>query len=179
VTRKFVDKTKGTKAKILDTRKTTPNLRILEKYAVKTGGGLNHRQTLVDAILIKDNHLRAGRFLNQGKLDEERLGKCIRHLRNLPTVKIEIEVETLDEFKAILKYKPHVVMLDNFIPSQIREAVKFRNQHFPKIKLEASGGISMENVKEIAEAGVDFISIGSLTHSPKAIDFSLEIIEHR
>jgi nicotinate-nucleotide pyrophosphorylase (carboxylating) len=175
ITKIFVDKTKGTKAKILDTRKTTPNLRILEKYAVRVGGGYNHRKTLVDAILIKDNHLRAGKFIQKGILDEKRMAKCIRYVKRLPVVKVEIEVENLQEFKKVIKYKPDIVMLDNFKPGLIRRAVVFRNKYFPCVKLEASGGINLNNVRAIAKTGVDFISIGSLTHSPKAIDFSLEV----
>ncbi|MDP2922129.1 MAG: carboxylating nicotinate-nucleotide diphosphorylase [Candidatus Omnitrophota bacterium] len=176
-TRSFVNRTKRTTVKILDTRKTTPNLRILEKYAVQVGGGYNHRKALVDAILIKDNHLRAGKFIRKGKLDEIRMAKCLSYVKNLPSIKVEIEVETLDEFKKVIKYKPDVVMLDNFKPKQMKKAVKFRQKYFPKVKLEASGGINLENVRRIAKTGVDFISIGSLTHSPKAIDFSLEIID--
>lgn len=176
-TKIFVDKTKGTKAKILDTRKTTPNLRVLEKYAVRMGGGCNHRKTLVDAILIKDNHLRAGKFIQKGILDEKRMAKCIRYVKRLPIVKVEIEVENLQEFKKVIKYKPDIVMLDNFKPGLIKRAVIFRNKYFPRVKLEASGGINLSNVRAIAKAGVDFISIGGLTHSPKAIDFSLEIVD--
>ncbi len=177
ITAKFVSQTKGTPAKILDTRKTTPGLRVLEKYAVKIGGGYNHRKSLGDAILMKDNHLRAGRFIREdGRLDEIRMAKCISYLRTLPSKKIEIEVESLDDFKAIVKYKPDVIMLDNFNILGMRKAVKFRNKYFPRVKLEASGGVRLENVRKIAKSGVDYISIGSLTHSPKAIDFSLEII---
>jgi nicotinate-nucleotide pyrophosphorylase (carboxylating) len=179
VTKAFVKRIKGTKARILDTRKTTPNLRDLEKYAVRVGGGFNHRLSLVDAILVKDNHLRAGKFIRKGKLDEERMAKCIAYVKTLPAVKIEIEVETLEEFKKVIKYKPRVVMLDNFKPGQMKEAVRWRNGYFPKVKLEASGGINIKNVRKIAQTGVDFISVGSLTHSPKAIDFSLEIIDRK
>jgi nicotinate-nucleotide pyrophosphorylase (carboxylating) len=176
-TRKFVNRIRKTKAKILDTRKTTPNLRTLEKYAVRIGGGYNHRKTLGEAILIKDNHLRAGKFIRKGKLDELRMAKCIAYLRTLPSIKVEIEVENFEEFERVIKYKPDVVMLDNFPLKQLMGAVKFRNKYFPKVKLEASGGVSLENVKRIAQSGVDFISIGSITHSPKAIDFSLEVLD--
>ncbi|MDD4955015.1 MAG: carboxylating nicotinate-nucleotide diphosphorylase [Candidatus Omnitrophica bacterium] len=174
-TREFVDKCRGTKAKILDTRKTTPNLRVLEKYAVRIGGGFNHRKSLGEAILIKDNHLRAGRFMKDGRLDAIKMAKCISYVRTLPSVKTELEVETLHDFKAIIKYKPDIVMLDNFDVKNMRKAVKYRNKNFPQVTLEASGGVKLENVRKIAKSGVDFISIGSLTHSPKAIDFSLEI----
>jgi len=177
ITAKFVTQTKGTNAKILDTRKTTPGLRVLEKYAVKVGGGYNHRKSLGDAILMKDNHLMAGKFIREdGRLDEMRMAKCISYLRTIPSMKIEIEIESFEDFKAIVKYKPDVIMLDNFNIVGMRKAVKFRNKYFPQVKLEASGGVRLENVRKIAKSGVDFISIGSLTHSPKAIDFSLEII---
>ncbi|MCM8787031.1 MAG: carboxylating nicotinate-nucleotide diphosphorylase [Candidatus Omnitrophica bacterium] len=175
-TRNFVDKIKGTKAKILDTRKTTPNLRILEKYAVRVGGGVNHRKRLDTAVLIKDNHLRAGKFLTNGKIDEKRLSKCILHLKKIYSLKVEIEVETFEEFLSVIKYKPTVVMLDNFSLKQMRQATNYRDKYYPSVKLEASGGINLKNVHKIAKTGVDFISIGSITHSPKAIDFSLEVL---
>ncbi|MCM8819438.1 MAG: carboxylating nicotinate-nucleotide diphosphorylase [Candidatus Omnitrophica bacterium] len=175
-TRNFVDKIKGTKAKILDTRKTTPNLRVLEKYAVRVGGGFNHRKRLDTAVLIKDNHLRAGKFLVDGKIDENRLSKCILHLKKVYSLKVEVEVETYSEFLSVIKYKPDVVMLDNFSLKQMRQAVKYRDKYYPQVKLEASGGINLKNVRTIAKTGVDFISIGSITHSPKAIDFSLEVL---
>ena len=178
-TKEFVNRCRGTKAEILDTRKTTPNLRVLEKYAVRIGGGLNHRKSLGEAILIKDNHLRAGKFMRNNRLDAVKMAKCISYVRTLPSVKVEIEVETLEDFKAIIKYKPDVVMLDNFDIKNMRKAVKFRDKNFTHVKLEASGGVRLENVRQIAKSGVDFISIGSLTHSPKAVDFSLEVIQHR
>lgn len=177
VTKKFVDNIKGTHAKILDTRKTTPTLRNLEKYAVKMGGGVNHRRALEEAILVKDNHLRAGKFIQGNKVNKERIGKCLAYLHKIPNVKLEIEVETLEEFENVIKHRPDVVMLDNFGVSNMKEAVKYRNKYFPRVKLEASGGVRLENVASIAKTGVDFISIGSLTHSPKAVDFSLEILD--
>jgi len=178
-TNDFVRRCRGTKAKILDTRKTTPNLRVLEKYAVRTGGGFNHRKSLGEAILIKDNHLRAGKFMKNGRLDAVKMAKCISYVRTLPSIKTELEVETLHDFKAIIKYKPDIVMLDNFDVQSMRKAVKFRNKYFPQVMLEASGGVKLENVRKIAKSGVDFISIGSLTHSPKAIDFSLEVVSSK
>ena len=176
LTDKFVQKTKGTKACLLDTRKTTPTLRKIEKYAVRVGGGVNHRGKLDEAILIKDNHLRAAKFLVKGKMDSEKIGECIKNIRRKTNLKIEIEVESINEFKSVAKYRPDVVMLDNFNPSTLIKAVKFRNQNYPKIKLEASGGINLNNIKGFAKTGVDFISVGSITHSAPAIDFSLEII---
>jgi nicotinate-nucleotide pyrophosphorylase (carboxylating) len=190
LTRKFTEKVRGTSAKIMDTRKTTPALRELEKYAVKIGGGYNHRMNLNETILIKDNHLRAERIVYYSKshihkkktsfhwrkLDEEKIRKLISKLRALSSTKIEIEVENLKEFKGVIKYKPDIVMLDNFSLPQLKKAVIFRNKHYPQIKLEASGGINLANVGATASTGVDFISVGSITHSPKAIDFSLEIL---
>ncbi|MEI8350522.1 MAG: carboxylating nicotinate-nucleotide diphosphorylase [Candidatus Omnitrophota bacterium] len=177
ITRRFVHQVRGTHAVILDTRKTTPTLRNLEKYAVRIGGGRNHRKSLGEAILIKDNHLRAGRFIRHGVFDEKRMAKFISYVRTIPSMRIEIEVENLEHFRRVIKYKPDIIMLDNFIPRAMRKAVIFRNKKFPKVKLEASGGVGLDNVRRIASTGVDFISIGSITHSSKAIDFSLEIID--
>jgi len=175
-TANFVEKIKNTNVKILDTRKTIPNLRILQKYAVKIGGGFNHRKALSDAILIKDNHLRAGKYIKDGKLDEERLAKCLYYLRNFKVNKIEIEIENFEEFKKVIKYTPDIIMLDNFPIKEIKRAVEYRNKYYPNIKLEASGGINLDNVLDVAKTGVDYISIGALTHSVKAIDFSLEVL---
>jgi len=174
-TREFVKTVSKTKAKILDTRKTTPNLRNLEKYAVKMGGGHNHRKTLSDGILIKDNHLRILGCIKGNSLNEEKIRQSILCLRKWRRKKIEIEVENLKEFKSIIKYKPDIVMLDNFNVVSLRAAVIYRNKYYPKIKLEASGGIKLKNIREIAKTGVDFISLGRITHSSPAIDFSLEI----
>jgi len=171
----FVEKIKGTKARLLDTRKTTPLLRSLEKYSVRVGGGYNHRGSLSDGIIIKDNHLRASKCLEKGKLNEKRLIDTIQLMKKKTHLKIEIEVESLSEFKAALKTKPHVIMLDNFNLAQLKEAVSLRDKQFPSVKLEASGGITVANIVQVAASGVDFISVGSITHSPKAIDFSLEI----
>ncbi|MDD5195152.1 MAG: carboxylating nicotinate-nucleotide diphosphorylase [Candidatus Omnitrophica bacterium] len=176
-TQEFVKRVKGTPTKILDTRKTTPNLRTLEKYAVRTGGGYNHRTNLQEAILIKDNHLRAGKFIRKGIFDEVRMAKCISYLRTLAGIKLEIEVESLSEFKGVVKYAPDIIMLDNFPLANLKKAVLFRNKHYPIVKLEASGGINLTNISAVAKTGVDFISIGSITHSPKAIDFSLEVLD--
>lgn len=168
----FAAKTKPYKTKILDTRKTLPGLRELEKYAVKCGGGFNHRFGLSDMVLIKDNHKKA-------------LGKSYK-IQNLIELarqknknkKIEIEVESLREFKQALCARPDIIMLDNMSLQEIKQAVKFLNS-FPaktKIKLEVSGNVNLNNVNPIARTGVDFISVGALTHSSKAVDMSLEII---
>lgn len=176
LTRAFVNAVRGTSTKIMDTRKTTPNLRILEKYAVRLGGGHNHRKSLEEEILVKDNHLRAGSFIRQGKINEGKIEELIKAAK-ASSLRIEIEVEALHEFKSIIKYKPDVIMLDNFSIAHTRKAVEFRNSNFAGVKLEASGGISLKDVAAVAKSGVDFISVGSITHSPKAIDFSLEILD--
>ncbi|MBU1366369.1 MAG: carboxylating nicotinate-nucleotide diphosphorylase, partial [Candidatus Omnitrophica bacterium] len=143
LTKKFADKIKGTGVKILDTRKTTPNLRALEKYAVRIGGGYNHRMTLAQEVLIKDNHLRVARFINKERLDEERFRNSIFYLRKSTRSKIEVEVESMEVFKKVIKYKPDVVMLDNFSLAQLKKAVVQRDEYFPQVKLEVSGGINL------------------------------------
>jgi nicotinate-nucleotide pyrophosphorylase (carboxylating) len=170
-TRKFVDAVKPHKAKIIDTRKTIPGLRILEKYAVRIGGGFNHRMSLDEMILIKDNHL---------KVVGDRLW-VVGFKKNFPQVKTEIEVKTLKEFNKALKLKPDIIMLDNMIVKDMKRAVLIRNSLSPNTyhltpKLEASGGITLKNVKHVASSGVDMISIGALTHSVNSVDISLEII---
>ena len=176
-TSKFVEKLKGTSTQIMDTRKTTPNLRSLEKYAVRVGGGINHRKGLWDGILIKDNHLRGAGVISRKGFDEEVLKKLLKIIKDNVHHEIEIEVETFWEFKKIIKYKPDIILLDNFQLGEIKKAVHYRNKFFPSIKLEASGGVTLKNIRGVAKAGVDFISIGSMTHSPQAIDFSLEFDE--
>ncbi|MBN2831677.1 MAG: carboxylating nicotinate-nucleotide diphosphorylase [Candidatus Omnitrophica bacterium] len=166
-TREYVEQIEPYKTKISDTRKTLPGLRDLQKYAVRVGGGYNHRMGLDEMILIKDNHI-----------------KVTEGYEKLPSVpkgfKIEIETQNLEEFKHALRFKPDVIMLDNMGLEDIKEAVKIRNNtefksHHPPTQLEASGGIGLNNVKRIAAAGVDIISIGELTDSVKSIDMSLEI----
>jgi len=173
----FVKKIKNTSAKIRDTRKTTPLLRVLEKYAVRVGGGINHRQGLWDGILIKDNHLRAAELIKNKKIKEKEIAELFDIIRKTTSFEIEVEVENLYQFKKIIKHKPDIILLDNFTLSQIIKAVDFRNRFFPQVKLEVSGGVTLENVEKIAQTGVDFIAVGSITHSPKAVDFSLEIDE--
>ena len=159
----FSEKIKGTKAKALDTRKTTPGLRELEKYAVRTGGGVNHRMGLWDQVLIKDNHLALRSI-------EDAVSKAkARHFKN-----IEVEVDNIDDYKKALKSGADIVMLDNMSPAEIRKAVKLVKKG-AKVMLEVSGKVNLENIRSIAKAGVDRISIGALTHSVSSIDFSLEI----
>ncbi|MDD4294864.1 MAG: carboxylating nicotinate-nucleotide diphosphorylase [Candidatus Omnitrophica bacterium] len=176
LTAEFVKLTEGTKAKIMDTRKTTPLLRYIERYAVRIGGGCNHRYSLSDAVLVKDNHLRAAGMMVKNKLDAVTASKIIRNMRKRTSLSIEIEVETLEEFKIFIPTAPDIIMLDNFSVAQIKKAVEYRDKYYPKIILEASGGINLKTVKPIAVTGIDRISLGALTHSTRAVDFSLELI---
>ncbi|MCA9396258.1 MAG: carboxylating nicotinate-nucleotide diphosphorylase [Candidatus Omnitrophica bacterium] len=169
ITKQFVDKVSNTKAKILDTRKTTPLLRKLERYAVRTGGGTNHRFGLFDGVLIKDNHLATIRNTPAGIV---RLAKQ-RVTKNIP---VGIEVKNLEDFESILHSEPHYILLDNFSTEQLAEAVEIRNKTNPLVMLEASGGVNLETVEAIAATGVDRISIGFLTHSVKNIDISMNLI---
>ncbi len=161
----YVEKIKGLKAKIVDTRKTTPCLRFMEKYAVRTGGGCNHRFGLFDGILIKDNHIKAVGSIPKAV----QRAKVSHHLS-----KIEIEVENIRGLRDAIKAGADVVMLDNMSIADMKKAVKLSNG---RVVLEASGGITLENVREVAETGVDLISIGALTHSAPAVDISLKIIK--
>ncbi len=171
LTHRFVQEIAGTKAKILDTRKTTPGWRILEKNAVVHGGGTNHRMGLYDTVMVKDNHLLA-------KSDPDWIQAGIREVnREFPGRKIELEVDNLDQLRRYLGLEGvDVILLDNMGPKQLREAVKIRDKQAPKVNLEASGGVNLETVAEIAASGVDFISAGALTHSARAVDFSLELV---
>ena len=175
LTKKIVDKTKGMKAKIKDTRKTVPNLRKLEKYAVRVGGGYNHRISLSDGIIVKDNHLKAAGYIHRGRLNKQKFCRLVSLLKKKSSFKIEVEVENLSELRGVAIYKPDIIMLDNFSVKNLKTAVKLRNEYYPKIKLEASGGVNLGNVRAIACSGVDYISLGMITDSPCAIDFSLDI----
>jgi len=171
ITRRFVDAIAGTSAVILDTRKTTPGMRTLEKAAVRAGGGQNHRFGLYDMVMVKDNHLAA---------DAAAYAETLRlqvqvFRRDHPEVKVEVEADTLDQVKAFLSIPGiDVILLDNMTPAQMREAVRLRG--LSRVKLEASGGVTLASVREIALTGVDFISSGALTHSAGSIDFSLELL---
>ncbi len=164
MTAKFVELTKHTKAKIIDTRKTTPNLRAFEKYAIRCGGGMNHRFGLDDAILIKDNHIAVCGGIKQA------LQACKAHAGHL--VKIEIEVDGLEQLKEVIAEGADVVLFDNMTPEQMAEGVRMIGG---KMRTEASGGINIESVKAVAEAGVDMISSGALTHSSAILDIGLDI----
>lgn len=167
LTRQFVDAIGKSRAKILDTRKTTPGLRALEKAAVVAGGGANHRSTLSDMVLVKDNHLSAG-----GGLSE--FVSALKQLRQeRPGLKIEVEADRLDQVRAFLEVDGiDVILLDNMEPTEMREAVAAGKG---KVKFEASGGITVKNVRRISATGVDYISVGALTHSARAVDLSLEL----
>jgi len=167
LTRQFVDAVGNHPAKILDTRKTTPGLRALQKAAVVAGGGGNHRSGLYDMVLVKDNHLAALGGLS-GFADQ------IRRLREeRPNVRIEVEADDLEQARAFVEIDGiDVILLDNMVPAQIREALALRRNN---IKFEASGGITLKNVRRIAATGVDYISIGALTNSAPAVDLGLEM----
>ena len=168
LTSKFIEQVKHTKAKIIDTRKTAPGLRLPDKKAVKTGGGENHRFGLYDMFLIKDNHIEtAGSITNAVKSCKLYNEKSGDHF------KIEIETKNIDEVKEAINCNVDIIMLDNFDIRNMTEAVKLING---KCKVEASGGVTLQTVKSIAETGVDFISVGALTHSVKALDISLELL---
>lgn len=169
VTNKFVDTVRGTNTKITDTRKTVPGLRILDKLAVQIGGGVNHRFGLDDMVLIKDNHIAAAGGISAA------IEKCQAYLQQKKfKVKIEVETKNLAEVTEALTHKSiDRIMLDNFSPGEMKKAVELINH---SVEVEASGNVSLDNVRAIAETGVDFISVGALTHSPKALDISLKVI---
>lgn len=169
-TRKYADAVQGTNARILDTRKTAPLLRPFDRYAVRAGGGENHRYSLSDMILVKDNHITA----NNGNL-QTILDKLKEYFSEKPKIPVEIEVTSLDQFSLLLLNGKGIadrVMFDNFPLDKLREGIEINNRLF---ETEASGGVTLETVRAIAETGVDYISIGALTHSVRALDISLEM----
>jgi nicotinate-nucleotide pyrophosphorylase (carboxylating) len=165
-TSRFVQEIKPFKAQILDTRKTTPTLRFLERYAVRCGGGRNHRDNLNEMILIKDNHLLTA----QGPLRQ-----IVDDTQKKADVSIEVEVDTIAQLREVLMSRADIILLDNMPPATVRKAVQMRNRLNKAVLLEASGGITLKNVRHYAQAGVDRISIGQLTHSREAVDFSMEV----
>jgi len=185
LTRRFVKAVEGTKAQITDTRKTIPAFRHLQKYAVRMGKGLNHRFGLYDQILIKDNHIAS--IMAEPTVVKDRRAAIRSALEAAKKSiakgkKIEVEIDNLDMLKAALSLNPDIIMLDNMSLADIKEAVKLRDAYRFRagdlgfnLLLEASGGINIENVREVAEAGVDSISVGALTHSAPAVDISLEV----
>jgi nicotinate-nucleotide pyrophosphorylase (carboxylating) len=169
LTARYVAAVAGTQARIVDTRKTTPGLRLLEKYAVRCGGGANHRFGLADAVMLKDNHLAliaaTGRTLRQ-VLDEAR--QVLPH-----TTRVEVEIDRLDQLEAALDADPDAILLDNMTPAELAYAVR---RVEGRCLLEASGGVSLATVRAIAEAGVDLVSVGALTHSAPALDIGLDFV---
>ncbi len=167
LTKRFVDMVAGTNAKILDTRKTTPGWREFEKYAVTCGGGLNHRRGLYDMILIKDNHLAALRHEKPNSIS----AAIARARAQYPKLKVEVEADHLDQVQQAAEAGADFILLDNMTPDQLRAAVQLING---RAKTEASGGVNLETVRSIAQTGVDFISVGALTHSARAVDIGLD-----
>ena len=163
LTSEWVRAVSGTQCLVRDTRKTTPGYRLLEKYAVRMGGGTNHRMSLSDAALIKDNHIAAAGGVTEAF-------SAVRSA--YPEAPIEIEVDTLDQLREVLPLKPDLVLLDNMTPAECKQAVEIVNG---ATQLEASGGISLENARAYAESGVDFIAIGALTHSAQVLDIGLDL----
>ena len=169
LTRAFVDAATGTHAKILDTRKTLPGWRLLEKYAVRCGGGTNHRMGLYDGVLIKDNHIAAW-------TESSSIAEAVRTARakSPPGVSIEVEVDTFPQLIDALQGTPDIVLLDNMDVEKLSEAVRLRNRLAPGVLLEASGGVNLETVGGIARTGVERISVGALTHSAPALDLGFD-----
>jgi nicotinate-nucleotide pyrophosphorylase (carboxylating) len=168
LTRQYVNAVAGLPVKILDTRKTTPGWRLLEKYAVRMGGGTNHRLGLYDMVLIKDNHLAAMGNDIAAAIEQARAA--------YPKLPLEVEVDSLEQLDRAIAARPDVVLLDNLSIEQMREAVARRNVAAAGVQLEASGGVNLDTVRAIAETGVDRISVGALTHSAKALDIALDFL---
>ncbi len=166
-TRKFVEAVNGTKARILDTRKTVPGMRVLEKYAVTCGGGFNHRLDLSDGVLIKNNHIALAGGIAPA------LERALRNRRGEQP--IEIEVRTLEELEEALGNGAEAILLDNMSVADVAKAVERVQRHTRRVPLEVSGGIVLENVRAYAETGVDYISVGALTHSPHSVDMSMRV----
>ena len=166
LTKRYVDKADPSRVRIVDTRKTTPGLRILEKYAVRVGGAHNHRLGLFDGVLIKDNHIAAAGSISKAV---EKIRADVPH-----TVKIEVEVDDLKGLEEAIRVGADAVLLDNMSVGEMRQAVSIAGG---RVLLEASGGITLETIGEVAQTGVDLISVGALTHSARSVDISLEIIE--
>jgi len=168
LTRRFVDAISGTKARILDTRKTVPGLRPLDKYAVRCGGGLNHRLDLSDGVLIKNNHIALAGGITAA---------LERAHKNRPGEQpIEIEVRSFAELEEALRSNAEAILLDNMKPEEVARCVAAARAHTRRVPIECSGGINLENVRAYAETGVDYISVGALTHSPQAVDMSLRVV---
>jgi len=172
LTARYAEAVAGTNATIFDTRKTLPGYRLLEKYAVRAGGGANHRVGLYDGCLIKDNHLAA----RSHSRDAADVAEAVRQAKQAvgPNLTVEVEVDTLEQLSAALGASADIVLLDNMEPATLRKAVELRDSIAPTVLLEASGGVSLETVAEIARTGVERISVGALTHSADALDLALD-----
>jgi nicotinate-nucleotide pyrophosphorylase (carboxylating) len=164
--RRYVEAVAGTGCTILDTRKTLPGLRTAQKYAVSCGGASNHRMGLYDMVLVKENHIAAAGSLTQAVLSAR---------KHVPGLKVEVEVETMQELEEAIAARPDIIMLDNFSLAEMRKAVGVNREHGRNAKLEASGNVSLDSVREIAETGVDFISVGGITKHVRAIDLSMRL----
>ena len=171
LTSAYVQALGDSRTRILDTRKTTPGLRILEKYAVSVGGGMNHRMGLYDRILIKDNHIQVSKMLGEGGIPP-----AVELCRtNYPNLEVEVEVDNLEQLVEALGAQVEYILLDNMSAPEMIEAVKLRDEICSQTLLEASGGITLNRVSQIGQIGLDFISVGEITHSPKAIDIGLDL----
>ncbi|WP_394935360.1 carboxylating nicotinate-nucleotide diphosphorylase [uncultured Ilumatobacter sp.] len=168
LTREWADALAGTSAAVRDTRKTTPGMRALEKYAVRCGGGVNHRMGLSDMALVKDNHVAAA----GGVVEAYTLVKALES-----TISVQIEVDSVDVMRLAIEAGADDVLIDNFTLGQMREAVHLRNALNPNVRLEASGGLTVDTARHVAETGVDFIAVGELTHSSRVLDFGLDLQE--
>lgn len=168
LTRKWADALEGTSASVRDTRKTTPGLRALEKYAVRCGGGVNHRMGLSDMALVKDNHVAAA----GGVVEAYTRVKALE-----ASIPVQIEVDSVDVMRLAIDAGADDVLIDNFTPDQMREAVRVRNEMNPNVRLEASGGLTVGTARQVAETGVDLIAVGELTHSARVLDFGLDLQE--
>jgi nicotinate-nucleotide pyrophosphorylase (carboxylating) len=168
LTRKWADALDGTSATVRDTRKTTPGLRALEKYAVRCGGGTNHRMGLSDMALVKDNHVAAA----GGIVEAYQRVKALE-----ASIPVEIEVDSIDDMRLAIDAGADDVLIDNFTPDQMRDAVRIRDEMNPTVRLEASGGLTVETARQVAETGVDLIAVGELTHSARVLDLGLDLQE--
>lgn len=170
-TRAYVDVLDGLETRLVDTRKTTPGHRLLEKYAVRVGGGANHRFGLYDAVMIKDNHIKGAGGITEAV---QRARTIIPH-----TMTIEVETENLEQVREALQAGADIIMLDNMHPERMREAVELIREQAPHVKVEASGNVSLQTIRGIAESGVDVISVGRLTYSFESLDISLDLNEKK
>lgn len=175
---RYASEVEGTNAKVYDTRKTTPGWRRLEKYAVQCGGSANHRMGLFDAVLIKDNHLaQRGVEASETAGAVQAAREFLQGQDNLNDLILQVEVDTLSQLEAVLPAGPDIVLLDNMAPEELRKAVKLRDESAPAVQLEASGGVTLQTLRDIAMTGVERISVGALTHSARSLDLGLDWLD--